>query len=174
MPSNFENIKDSGKACVGCGRTSDQVMLKKLRTYSLSFTCGACLMNPQYAACANENPLKKKCGHEPMQHKRTPGGLYAFGACTIDGCGCERWIHGLETEFDRQYAAGVGVAQRFHECNGFGANIGKCGTVILAKADGSMDRLCEPCMRRWLNETKDTAKQFQLLQKVDTKIEFPN
>jgi len=57
--SDLSNIKDSGRACVGCGRGPDQVMLMRLRTYSRSLACGACFI--KYAKCENVNPVGTKC-----------------------------------------------------------------------------------------------------------------
>ncbi len=164
MPSNFENIKDSGKACIGCGRTSDVVDLRKLRTYSLSLSCAECYCKVAYLLCANKNAIGTICGHEP----------HLKGACQVHGCGCERWIHGLENEMDRQYAAGVGAVKRFRECQSFGAELGKCGTIIFVDGEGNLARLCPSCERRWLNETKETLRDVQMLQGIDTKVEFPN
>ncbi len=77
--TDLSQIKNSGSQCVGCGRSSDQVLLMRLRTYSRSLCCGACFLNPEYAKCANENPMGKKCNHEP----------HPKGVC--QHCGCEAW-----------------------------------------------------------------------------------
>lgn len=164
MPSNFENIKDSGRACVGCGRTSDVVPLRKLRTYSLSLSCAECYTKVANLLCANKNAIGVACRHEP----------HLKGPCEVHGCGCESWIHGLENEMDRQLAAGVGAVKRFIECKSFGSQMGKCGRVVFMKSNGVQPRLCEDCEKRWVQETKEGMKQYQQLADLDTKIEFPN
>lgn len=164
--SDLENIKESGSQCIGCGRSSKQVMLMRLRTYSRSLCCGACFI--KYATCENVNPIGTKCHHEPVQH------FNKIGPCKVSGCGCRRWIHGLEDEFDRQLAAGVGKSPQSQECQGFGQNLGKCGEIILVGADGIIFRLCKKCERRWVQETQEGAKEMKALFDFDTSKEVPN
>jgi len=164
--SDLSNIKDSGRACVGCGRGPDQVMLMRLRTYSRSLACGACFI--KYAKCENVNPVGTKCHHDPTDHHNKRG------ACKMAGCGCPRWVHGLENEFDRQLAAGIGVSPRMDHCTGFGVNLGKCGRMILAGLDGTISRLCDTCTRNWIRETQEGMKEVSKLLDLDEKHILPN
>lgn len=163
MASDFTNIKDSGRACVGCGNTSNKVVLTRLKTYARSFACAECFK--KYWNCGAPG-----CNHFPHPNGRL-----------CRQCGCNDYIHGLAAEFDRQYAAGVGLSPRLKECGGFGVNLDKCGRVILAGPDGTFERLCSECMGRWVRETQETQREFQktmehaaILENLDTETETPN
>jgi len=166
--SDFHNIADSGRACVGCGRGPDHVMLMRLRTYARSLACGACFI--KYASCENKNPdpMARVCHHNPTEHRNK------VGPCQMAGCGCPRWIHGLESEMDRQLAIGVGASPRARDCTGFGQNTGKCTRTVLAKPDGSLGRLCDPCERLWVQETQERMREAHALLKLDTSKVMPN
>ena len=164
--TDLSHIKKSGSQCIGCARDSGQVLLMRLRTYSRSLCCGACFI--KYANCENVNPVGTKCHHNPVDHHNKNG------ACNMAGCGCPRWIHGLESEFDRQLAAGVGMMPRVQHCNSFGANLGKCGRMILAGPDGTLSRLCHDCERRWVQETQQGMKEVGALLDLDTEKLQPN
>ena len=166
MPSDFSNLKDSGSSCIGCGRPSSKVLLMRLRTYSRSLCCGACFI--RYANCANKNPIGTPCNHPPTEHLRKTG------PCQQAGCGCDRWIHGLEGELDRQYADCVGQQARVKECESFGQNLGKCGRIIYAKPDGTLSRLCDDCEKRWVQETRERMTEIAALLDLDTDKEVPN
>ena len=160
--TDLSHIKESGSSCVGCGRGPDRVMLMRLRTYSRSLACGACFI--KYASCENANPVGTKCHHDPVDHRNKRG------ACTIAGCGCPSWRHGLEDEFDKQLSAGIGVSPTFRECGGFGANLGNCGRAIFVNADGSMPRLCGQCEGNWVRETREGAREVKMLLDLDTEV----
>lgn len=164
--SDFHNLKDSGRACIGCGRTSDQVMLMRLRSYSRSLCCGWCFL--EYATCEGVNPLGVKCHHGPIDHYEK------VGACSIAGCGCARWVHGLESEADRMLADCVGKSPTFRECQGYGQNLGKCGRIILAGPDGIIPRLCGDCEKRWAQEAAEGARAQKELLELDTSEKLPN
>lgn len=155
--SDFHHIKDSGKACVACGRTSDRILLTRLDTYARAYACTECFK--QYWNCGAPG-----CGHFPHPHGQI-----------CSECGCEMYIHGLAAEFDRQYAAGVGLAPRIKECTGYGINLGKCGRIVLVKPDGTLGRLCDSCEDRWKREAIEGAREAKLLHDLDTnKKETPN
>lgn len=163
MGSDFHNIKDSGKACIGCGNTSNKVVLTRLKTYARSYACSTCFK--KYWNCGAPG-----CNHFPHPNGRI-----------CSQCGCKDYIHGLAAEFDRQYAAGVGVSPRLKECNGFGINLGKCGRIILASADGTFERLCSECTHRWMREAIDGQREFAknvryaaILENLDTETETAN
>ncbi len=158
--TDLSQIKKSGSQCVGCGRgPQDGIMLMRLRTYARSLCCGACFI--KYANCENVNPVGTKCHHDPMNH------LNKTGPCQMAGCGCPRWVHGLESEYDRMLAAGVGVSPQSRECSGYGQNLGKCGRLVLAKADGTLSRLCDQCETRWTRETLQGTKEVKALLDLD-------
>ena len=158
--TDLSHLAKSGSQCVGCGRSSNEIMLMRLRTYSRSLCCGACWM--KYASCENVNPVNTKCHHEPLDHYNK------IVACRMSGCGCPRWVHGLEQDFDRMLAAGVGTSPRLQHCNGFGINLGKCGNMILAGPDGMISRLCSKCERNWVNEVQEGQKEIGALLDLDT------
>lgn len=166
MANDFSNLSESGKSCVGCGRTSAQVRLKKLRTYARSYACADCYV--RHWNCGNLNGQGKPCNHPPNEH------LKFKGPCQQAGCGCVEWIHGLEQELDRQYAACVGLEPRIKECGGFGQELGKCGRLILIKPDGELSRLCPSCEDRWIRETKQGISDASKLLELDvSKVELP-
>ena len=138
----------------------------RLRTYSRSLTCGACFI--KYAKCENVNPVGTKCHHDPVGH------VGKIGMCSVAGCGCPRWIHGLESEHDRQLAAGIGKTPRADYCGGYGVNLGKCGKIILAGPDGTIPRLCEQCEKRWVQEVSQGAREVSKLLDLDTQGVLPN
>jgi len=164
--SDFYNIQGAGSSCIGCGRGSNQVTLMRLRTYSRSLACGACWI--KYAACANKNPVGIVCNHNPTEH------LNKTGPCQMDKCGCPTWVHGLESEADRQLADCVGVPEKMRECGSFGQNLGKCGKVILVDADGTFSRLCDSCMKRWVQEVSERAKEVSDLLNMDVSKQVSN
>lgn len=154
MSNDFSNLADAGRACCNCGRTSDKVRLKKLRTYSRSYACSECYV--KHWNCGNKNPLGNPCNHAPNQHQKTPKGdehIVFSGPCEQAGCGCAGYIHSLESELDRQYANCVGLEPRIKECGGYGQNLGKCGRLIFLGADGTLGRLCPTCEASWMRET---------------------
>ena len=163
MASDFKNLKDSGRACVGCGRNSNEVMLMRLRNYSRSLCCGACFI--KYATCENENPAGIKCHHEPQDHLRK------IGPCSMAGCGCTHWIHGLESEFDRQFADSVGKIQQSKQCSGLGGN--PCFNLIFIQADGTISRLCPSCEKIWVMENRELYQQVKKLLNIDPAKEIP-
>jgi hypothetical protein len=122
MPSDFQNLKQSGSACVGCGRTKDQVVLLKLRTYGRSLACPDCFK--QHLACGDCH-----CG------------FHFERVC--QQCGCQEWRHGLETEFDRQQADCVGKVPLIHRCAHCGDDYVDLGL------DKKLLRLCSTCDREW-------------------------
>ena len=126
-------------ACVGCGRTSETVQLKKLSTYSRSFSCFDCFM--KHSACGG-------C-HHPMHAKKSgdPDQCY---------CGCTSYRHGLEQEWDRQLAEVAGKKPDVHYCQGLAGKF--CGTVVLRKVDGSLPRLCSRHEREWTKDVIATLK----------------
>lgn len=158
--TDLSQIKDSGRACVGCGRTSDIVPLRKLRTYARSLACFDCMK--KYRNCSNENFRGEPCSHEPHIGR------------ICQHCGCGEYRHGLESELDRQLADGVGKSPRYRECRSYGQNLGKCGRPIFAKPDGSLSRLCDDCEGRWVREVRQGAKEAALLLKVDETKVLPN
>ena len=164
--SDFTQIKDSGSCCVGCGRSSQIVLLMRLRTYSRSLCCGACFI--KYAKCENINPVGTKCHHEPTDH------LFKTMACSVAGCGCPRWVHGLESDFDRQLAEAVGKSPTTSECSGFGINVGKCGRPVFLGADGSLSRLCAECERSWVQQVTQGQKEIGTLLDLDVSKVEPN
>lgn len=166
MGSDLRNIKDSGRQCVGCARGPEKVMLMRLRTYSRSLTCAGCFI--KYAICENVTPLGKKCHHDPREHQNKTG------HCRLPGCGCPRWIHGLEDEHDRQYAAGIGKTQQSKECQGYGQNLGKCGNLIFVHSDGTIGRLCDTCERNWTQEVMGQHKGMNALFNLNEKKQLPN
>ena len=166
--SDFQNIAQSGSSCIGCGRGSNQVMLMRLRTYSRSLCCAGCFVNSEYANCANKNPGGTTCNHSPSEH------IKKNGPCSMAGCGCDRWIHGLENEMDRQLGDCVGKKPRMQECNGYGANMGKCGKLIFADPNGEISQLCDPCQRRWISETQEGMRDFAALNNIDPTKVLPN
>lgn len=127
MPSDFEPI--SGCRCVGCGRESDKVALKRLNTYSRSFSCLTCYL--KYSNCAN-------CGHKrhaAIQMVVVPGAHRPpEGRCH---CGCADYKHGLEAEFDRQFAEHTGKAPTQRKCN-------HCSNWFYGTT-----LWCESCERDW-------------------------
>lgn len=158
--SNFRNMKDAGKACIGCGRTQDHAELKKLSTYSRSYACRDCISNEKYRMCANRNPEGGICGHEV--HSRN-------GFCPY--CGCQKYIHGLEGEHDRQLAACVGGATAIKECPSYGSKLGTCGKTIFADVNGNFARLCPECDREWAEAVgagiADMKGKFGLLDALE-------
>jgi len=92
----------------------------------------------------------------------------------MDKCGCQKWVHGLESEMDRQLADCVAVPERMRECNGFGQNLGKCGRLIFVTPDGDLPRLCDTCERRWVQETQEGAREMSALLNLDTTKLDPN
>lgn len=155
MPSDFRNIAESGQACVGCGRgVKEGLSLKRLRTYARSLACLECII--RYAACGNKNPAGAKCGDSPRDHE------IGLGACKRPGCGCERYMHGLEREFDRQLAESVGKNPTFATCGGFGAKLGQCGATIFI-LPGMHMRLCSACEREWVSQTRSQAEEMAKL-----------
>lgn len=156
--SDFHNIKDSGKACVSCGRTGDVVPLKKLRTYAVSLACFECFA--KYATCAYVSPLGVLCNHEP--HPKGP----------CQHCGCQYWQHGLETEYDRQLAACVGKAPTAHQCRGFANR--KCENVVLMGMDGEVPPLCSSCAKEWHQGVMETMRAAKQLIDLDENKEVPN
>ena len=168
MPSDFSHLKNSGSSCVGCGVTSDRRKLLRLNTYARSLGCYQCWS--KYKACANENPMGVKCGHDPTEHLKIGDRL-----CRMPGCGCQAYRHGLESELDRQFAASVGKEATTRECTGFGINTGKCGRMALAKPDGSVGRLCDRCEDTWIRETIQASKEAAALMDIDPKdVEMPH
>ena len=164
--SDFTQLKDSGRACVGCGRGPEEVMLMRLRTYARSLCCGACFI--KYANCENINPIGTKCHHDPVDH------FGQTGPCTMAGCGCPRWQHGLESEYDRQLAEAVGKSPTSRECSGFGQNFGKCGRPVFLSADAKLSRLCVECESNWVRETQQGQKEIAALLDLDTTKVEPN
>src|SRR5262245_6021004 len=101
MPSDIAAIAKT--ACVGCGRESDKVALKRLQTYSRAFGCLSCYL--KYSNCSN-------CQHEKhasaMRNGISADALsqpIKAGACF---CGCNDYHHGLAAEFDRQFDVHTG------------------------------------------------------------------
>lgn len=164
--TDLSQLAKSGRECAGCGRSSNEVILMRLRTYSRSLCCGACWI--KYASCENVNPIGTKCHHDPLDHLRKTG------HCQISGCGCPAWIHGLESDFDRMLAAGVGKSPTTRECSGFGINLGKCGRPVFLGADGSLPRLCDTCESNWVRETQQGQKEISALLDLDTTKVAPN
>jgi hypothetical protein len=128
MPSDFAPI--SGCVCVGCGRGNDFVGLKRLNTYSRTFSCVACYL--KYSKCAN-------CGHErhayiPMIQQLYPVKPRGIHSCH---CGCMDYRHGLEAEFDRQFSEHTGKAPTQRQCM-------KCGNYF-----SGAGRLCATCDKEW-------------------------
>ena len=162
MPSIPHNLSQSGSSCVGCARTSDQVMLMRLRTYARSLVCAACFMNPKYALCHNEVD-GHRCGHDP----HPPGKKNPTGKCPY--CPCAAWRHGLESEYDRQFADTVGLKPTFSECKSFGSQT--CGRIILAGTDGAIPRLCPKCEREWIEAYRQGAREVGALLNIDEKTE---
>lgn len=135
MMPNWEHLKKAGHSCVGCGREGDKIPLTKLATYALAYACWDCWK--KYWNCDT-------CKDFPHPNGRV---------CKT--CGCKEYRHQLAAEFDRQYANGVGAVQRLRECNGYGQNLGKCGTVIFANGAGEISRLCAACEKRWIQEAQE-------------------
>jgi len=81
MPSDIDSIAKC--VCVGCGKEPGQVRLLKLATYSRSFACAECFL--KHSTCTN-------CGCQ--WHTRN----------YCRNCLCVNYRHGLEAEFDRQFA----------------------------------------------------------------------
>lgn len=175
MSSDFSNIKDSGRACVGCGRgPRDGVELKRLRTYSRSLACYPCLA--KYISCANKNPLGQVCNHHPTDHayiEVQDGNVRRLGACNQPGCGCADYRHGLEGEFDRQLSDGVGKRQQSRICTGFGENLGKCDHIVFVQADGTLMRLCAECEEQWKRLAVQSSKEVHELLNLDTTKMMP-
>src|SRR6185369_736185 len=146
--SDFHNLADSGKACVGCGRgVKDGVALMRIRTYARSYSCFDCWRKHQ--SCANVSPTSgRKCNHE----------RHAPGLCAH--CDCPVWIHGLEQEFDRQLANCVGIPKGATICNGYGVNLGKCGRMIFADSENQVSRLCVECEDRWNREAAEQDREI--------------
>jgi len=147
-PSDFSNLSESGRQCVGCSVTSDKQKLLRLDTYSVAMGCYQCY--EKHKACGG-------CNHEP----------HSKGPCPQ--CGCPTYRHSLAAEFDRQFAACVGLEQRVKTCDGFGINLGKCGRIILIKPTGELPRLCDPCIKLWSQEAMQGMKEVTTL--LDMKIE---
>lgn len=119
--------------CVGCGRESDQVSLKRLGTYSRAFSCLTCYL--KYANCGN-------CGHEKHASTRlvTASWKEMLGPSKVGHCGecgCDDYRHGLDVEFDRQFAAHTGRAPTQRKCL-------HCGNWFSGKTI-----FCDPCDREW-------------------------
>jgi hypothetical protein len=163
MPNDFRHLKNAGSVCLGCGRGPDVVMLKKLRTYSRSYVCGACWLNPEYAKCANENPDGTKCRHMPQDHYL--GKHKKLADCNVDKCGCVRYIHGLENDHDRMYANAIGTEPKFGECHSFGNR--ECGAIILPDENGVIPRLCSKCTRDFIENFRQQAKDVAALLRID-------
>lgn len=163
MPSDFTNIKDSGSQCAGCGRSSKEVMLMRLRTYSRSLCCASCFL--KHATCENENILGVKCHHEPTEH------FQKTGPCSMDKCGCQRWIHGLENEHDRQYADSVGKMPTQKYCRGFANR--QCSNILLAGKNGAFPVLCTSCMKLWVQGTQETMDEAAKFIEIDEKTATP-
>lgn len=138
----LENVKDSGSQCVGCGRSSKIVPLRRLRTYARSLACFDCMS--KYRSCGNLNLMGQKCNHEP----------HIGHICPY--CGCPEYYHSLESEFDRQYAASVGKRPVSVTCESYGVNLGKCGNLIFADSSGQFSRLCASCERNWTREVMES------------------
>ena len=90
------------------------------------------------------------------------------------GCGCPRWQHGLESEYDRQLAEAVGKSPTSRECSGFGQNFGKCGRPVFLSADAKLSRLCVECESNWVRETQQGQKEIAALLDLDTTKVEPN
>lgn len=146
MASDFTNVTSQGTACVSCGRTPDQTALKRLRKGARIYSCFECYL--KYSGCGN-------CHHP--QHAKRSGGGDLTGVCS--DCGCRQYIHGLEAEYDRQLADCVGKKQTVNYCRGFGQRLGKCGSVLLLKLDGTLPALCSDCDREWTQQTITTLRR---------------
>ena len=146
MPSDFSNVTSQGCACAGCGRTPDQAVLKRLRKGARIYACIDCVVT--HTHCGN-------CHHP--QHARRSGRGDLTTVCLE--CGCRRYIHGLEAEYDRQYADCVGKKPTTAYCRGFGLRLGKCGRVLLLGIDGKLPGLCSDCERIWTQETMQTLRR---------------
>lgn len=147
MPSNFDNVKNSGRSCIGCGKDVSQVNLKRIRSYGMALACRACIL--KHIACANVSPITgQACNHRPhigviCQH-----------------CGCPEYIHGLQGEADRQLAACVGMLRRSKVCESYGAKLGKCGRLIFANGSGELSRLCDKCEREWMQQNIEQDREM--------------
>lgn len=131
MPSDFEPI--SKTECVGCGRDADQVALKRLNTYSRAFGCLACYL--KYSNCGN-------CHHEKHSEDRQ----IALRLKDIGGkcwCGCRDYTHGLEAEFDRQFAVHTGKAPTTRLC------LRGCGSLVTVLPNGRLPLFCQRCDQEW-------------------------
>lgn len=156
MPSDFYNLKDTGKACIGCGRT-EQIMIK-LPTYSLAFGCLECVR--RHKSCGNlRADGQGKCNHEPHPGK------------VCQHCGCIEYMHSLVMEHDRQYSNCVGKAPTWKQCSGFGEK--KCNNAVLLGPDGTLTRLCSECDREWMQLNIERVKEVQALISLDTTKETP-
>lgn len=153
--SDFTQIKDSGKLCVGCGVSSAKQKLLRLDTYSVALACYQCFH--KHRSCAGFSADgKKRCNHEPHQDVICPQ------------CKCPAYRHPLAADFDRQYEKAVGAQQpRARECQSYGVNLGNCGRIILAAPDGSLGRLCSECERRWCRETQEGAREAGKFLELD-------
>lgn len=138
MPSDFDKIALAGKVCCNCGVSSDKRKLLRLNTYSVSLACLDCWY--KHRKCAD---CQKSCTKEP----------HSGHACKM--CGCPQWRHGLESEFDRQYASCVGMPQRSKMCRGFGGR--QCNRLIFALPSGEVPALCDECMPEWIKGVKESA-----------------
>ena len=153
MPSDFSNLQDSGKACVGCGRTN--VILSRLATYAVAYACARCFK--RHWNCGNIN-----CKHLPHPERK----------CTE--CPCEFYIHGLAAEFDRQYDKCVGQTPKIHYCSGIGVNTGKCERLVFMEPDGSLPRLCGDCKEEWMRAFQQGKAEAEKLIGMDTTNLLPN
>lgn len=128
LPSDYESIAQC--VCTGCGRSSDKVALKRLNTYSRAFGCLTCY--ERYKNCANCNHEK----HKSLRSIIARGDDYgSWGRCLT--CGCTEYRHGLEEEFDRQFAEHTGKAPRQRKCL-------RCGNHFEGKT-----MWCARCDREW-------------------------
>lgn len=140
MPSDFSNLELAGKVCMNCGVSGSKQKLMRLNTYSLSLSCYPCWV--KHINCAD---CKKSCTKDP----------HSNGPCTM--CGCAVYRHGLENEFDRQYAACVGMPAHSGICTGFAGR--ECGRLVFAGHDGVVPRLCDTCMPEWIKGVKQTMAE---------------
>lgn len=134
MPSDFEPISQT--VCVGCGRGSDQVALKRLSTYSRAFGCLTCYM--KFSNCGNCQHVK----HGSYRPIVIPGAERQFpGSCP--SCGCTEYKHGLAAEFDRQFDTHTGKTPLQIKCN-------HCGNWFdrREKASGIV-LFCARCEDEW-------------------------
>jgi hypothetical protein len=151
MPSDFSHLETAGMECVGCGKSRDQVLLQRLNTYARSLACWDCFR--KHINCAD-------CNHDHLKQKTL-----------CPQCGCTVYRHGLEGEFDRQFAAAVGKAPTQAQCHGLGGR--ECLNMVLAAADGSIRPFCVSCETIWIQETLEVAREVKAKLKIDTDIGLP-